>query len=288
MARGFRFGGTGGGSGNEPNPVIISGNQLNYEYMDNGVVVIGTDSVNLYWRGAGYPNHMYIYNVDLTNIAKITVTAKCGLSDTDFRIEKIGSATLSRVLFTGNTIRTVDIDVSSYTGLNTLDFSLNNYDTGYIYNMVLVEYPEAKFPVIYDHGAWGVGYENPGNYVYTESGWSAVGMTMSSDHFGVPSSGSQKEAVIGTQNKIDLTPYSLAKFLYSGNGSVSNTAIQLAIMSGKNRYTQIVNGIWLSQTSGTIIEGSIDISSYTGEYYLAMCGECGGSRLGQVYKWWLE
>ena len=105
--------------------------------MDNGVVVIGTDSVNIYWRGAGYPNRMYIYNVDLTNKTRLTVTAKCGRNTTDFRIEKIGSATLSRVLFTGNSIRTVDIDVSSYTGLNTLEFSLNNYDTGYIYNMVM-------------------------------------------------------------------------------------------------------------------------------------------------------
>lgn len=285
MARGFRFGGAGGENG--PNPVIISGNKLNYEYMDNGVVGFGTDCVTLTYQ-SGQSNRMYIYNVDLTNVASISITVKCSDSGGDFRIEKIGSTTVAQVLKTGSSIQTVSLDVRSYTGLQTLEFSNNYYGTSSIYNMAMTEYPEAKFPVIYDHGAWGVGYENPGNYVYTESGWSAVGMTMSSDHFGVPSSGSQKEALIGTQNKIDLTPYTLVKFLYSGNGSVSNTAIQLAIMSGKNRYTQIVNGIWLSQTSGTIIEGSIDISSYTGEYYLAMCGECGGSRLGQVYKWWLE
>ncbi len=141
---------------------------------------------------------------------------------------------------------------------------------------------------IYDNGSWRVNYENPGNYTYTESGWSAVGMTMASDHFGVPSSGTNKLAILGTQNKIDLTPYSVVKFKYSGNGSTPDYAIEFCLMSGKNRYTQKVFQQALPQTGGILLEGSIDISSYTGEYYLAMCGECGSLRLGQIYEWWLE
>lgn len=141
---------------------------------------------------------------------------------------------------------------------------------------------------IYKNGYWAISYENPGSYVYTESGWSAVGMTVYSDHFGIPSSGSSKIALIGTTDKIDLTKYRLAKFKYSGNGTAPSTAIRLNIMSGKNGYTQVVYSEWLPQTGGNVVEGSIDISFITGEYYLAMYGECGSVRTGQVYEWWLE
>lgn len=111
---------------------------------------------------------------------------------------------------------------------------------------------------------------------------------MSSDHFGVPSSGSNKVAILGTQNKINITPYRLIKFKYSGNGNIPNTAIAAALMSGKDLYTQQVFSQWLSQTGGAIIEGAVDISSYSGEYYIGLWGECGTGRLGQVYEWWLE
>ncbi len=135
MARGFRMG-VGGGRTSR-NPVIISGNTINYQYMDNGVVVIGTDSVNLYWRGAGYPSAMYIYNVDLTKINTISITCKCGTSDGDFRIEYIGATRVARVLKTGSSIQTVTLDVSAYSGLQTLYFANNYYGTTNIYNMVM-------------------------------------------------------------------------------------------------------------------------------------------------------
>jgi len=285
MAFGFLYGNGGGGGENKPNSIIISGNQLNYEYMDNGVVGFGTDCVTLTYQ-SGQSNRMYIYNVDLTNIISISITVKCGTSDGDFRIEKIGSTTVAQVLKTGSSIQTVSFDVSNYIGLQTLEFSNNYYGTSSIYNMVLVGYPKAEFPVIYDHGSWSVSFENPGQYTW-QSGVSTEACTLLTDRIRIQKgSDASHVPVIGTTGTIDLTSYSQLRIRAKGiDTQLAGTYGHIGVFPSKSNIgTQSAPSVTVSSTSE--VEYIIDVSNLSGDYYIAVYGRVFWSF--EVYRIWLE
>ncbi|MBR0596974.1 LamG-like jellyroll fold domain-containing protein [Sinanaerobacter chloroacetimidivorans] len=120
---------------------------------------------------------------------------------------------------------------------------------------------------------------------FTEGSWGLGTVTKNGNNYTITSSTNNTQAGITTNNKINLTPYAKLKIKYDS----TTTGLRRVIFNDINTDNTTATLVALPQISGTDIIHEVDISSYSGEYYIIFSNCNAGTTITSTVKeMWLE
>ena len=267
MVKGFRMGGCGGGAPAPAiNPTVIDGTTINYP-CDS------TLSAGSSYMQFTYPDSPFIYDLDLTDVRSLIITALNTVSDGAL-VYTISGDTYHLLNFNTSGQKTFTIDVSTWTGVHTLKLSNNAVGTIRIYSMILEMNP--KFPIIYSGGGWGVAYDNPGSWVGANTG-----ATLNQTSVSVAST-SSSSALIATSQSLDLSRYNTLHIQAYNTGSATPT---IMVTNSKDVSDYVARNIMPTNSGYT--EYTVDVTNISSGY-IAVYSASGYARTCQFNKIWLS
>lgn len=309
MARGFRFGGAGGGGGQATHEIKALIPTMTSNTTPSGVCFSSGAYSSSYpeWLAFDKNENNYFTTPDNVPGAYIgySFTTPIVAKSITYKITNgFDLTTLITIKAQGSHDRATWVDLSdeipftSATQNGTID--LPNNKTAYsnyrilktaggrgmaVYEIQMYGYDPNFYPlIIYDHGSWNVGYDNPGGYI--RSGWTITGGTLGTSKITLSAGSNANASVIGISSPINLSNYKTIHCLVKGINPIegsSNVYGAISVTPTKSYADSIAAA--QDVTSNVEYELALDISSLETNYYFALRAQSGS--VFEIYKIWL-